>query len=320
MKEKCFVGIDVSKDKLDVAIIPTGEERTFDNHHDGIHDLAQWLLKHEPYRVLMEATGNLEHTAAVMLRSAGLPVFVANPRQARDFAKAMGHLAKTDAIDARVLARFAEALSHLPLREFPSDELTQLRALETRRSQLVKLQTAERNRKHRAHHVVIQGIDAHLQWIAKEIKQIEKDMDDMIRGNPEWSKQDEIVRGVPGVGPAVSRVLQAHLPELGKLNRKEIAALAGLAPLNRDSGQFSGTRHIWGGRANVRRVLYMATLVATRFNPVIRATYARLLGRDKKKKVALIACARQLLTILNSMVRDGSQWRCPASTAIPTTG
>jgi len=242
------------------------------------------------------------------LVTAALPVVVINPRQVRDFAKATGRLAKTDGIDAQVLARFAEAVKPA-LRQVPDSAVQALAALMARRRQLVEMVTAEKNRLSRAVRSVRRRIQAHLTWLTAELARVEEELDQAIQQSPIWREQEDLLQSAPGIGPVVTRTVLADLPELGTLTRKQIAALVGVAPLNRDSGTWRGKRTVWGGRAQVRAVLYMAAVVAARFNPVIRAFYQRLCAKGKAKKVALTACMRKLLTILNAMQKSGTPWR-----------
>lgn len=303
-----FVGIDVSKDKLDVAVRPGGEQWLVEHTAQGITELSTRLAAMAPELVLLEATGGLETAAVAALAAKGVPLVVANPRQVRDFAKATGRLAKTDAIDAQVLAHFAATVRPAP-RPLPGPEQQALAALVTRRRQVVEMITAENNRLRTAKDQVRQRIQAHLRWLKEELRQLGQELHDTIRRSPLWRAKDDLLRSVPGIGRVVSCTLLAGLPELGTLNRKQIAALVGVAPLNRDSGRRRGSRSIWGGRAPVRAALYMAALVATRYNTVIRAFYQRLLAAGKAKKVALVACMRKLLTILNAMIRDRASWQ-----------
>ncbi len=304
---KVYVGIDVSAAHLDMAVLPGGEEQRFTNDPEGIKALTDRLGGIGPALVVLEATGGMELPAVGELATAGVEVVVVNPRQVRDFARATGKLAKTDALDAQVLAHFGEAVKP-PVRALPDATLRELRALTTRRHQLMGMLTAERNRLHTASPRVTPQIKDHILWLKRQIKDLDKDLRDFIRSSPLWRAQENLLRSVPGVGPVVSSILLAQLPELGVLNRYQIAALVGVAPLNRDSGTLRGKRKVWGGRAPVRAALYMAALVATRFNPVIKAFYARLLSAGKPKKVALTACMRKLLLIMNSMVRDHRKW------------
>jgi len=260
-----------------------------------------------PALVVLEATGGMELPLVGALAAAGLPVVVINPRQAREFAKATGRLAKTDAIDAQVLAHFAEAVRPRlrPLADAAAQELS---ALMTRRRQLIEMLTAERNRLRTAAPAVRPDIQEHIRWLERRLADLDGDLSQTIRSSDIWREKDDLLQSAPGVGPVVSTTLLADLPELGALNRKEIAALVGVAPLNRDSGTLRGRRTVWGGRSKVRSALYMATLVATQRNPVIRIFYQRLLSAGKPKKVALTACMRKLLTILNAMIRSRTPW------------
>jgi transposase len=302
-----FVGIDVSKLHLDVAVRPSREAWRVENEEQGIASLVERLRTIQPTLIVMEATGGYEMAVATALALAALPVAVVNPRQVREFARATGTLAKTDRIDAGVLARFAESIRPTP-RPLPDEQMRHLEGLVARRRQVVEMLTAERNRFQQASPALREKIDRHIAWLQEELKALEKDLDDTIQQSPLWREKDNLLRTVPGVGPTVARVLVADLPELGTLNRKRIAALAGVAPLNRDSGQYRGKRVVWGGRAQVRTALYMATMSGIRFNPVIRRFYQRLCEAGKLPKVALIACMRKLLTILNAMVRENKPW------------
>jgi len=308
-----FVGIDVSKRTLDIAACvdnqPTGSW-SVSNDQDSINQLVKQLAKLHPAAVVLEATGSLESALVAALAAASLSVAVVNPRQVRDFAKAVGKLAKTDRIDAQVLARFAEAVKP-PCRPFPDDATQQLRQLLTRRRQLVEMLTAERNRLSRADLAIQPRIQDHIRWLKIALDDLDQDLGHRIRSSPVWREKDQLLRTVPGVGPVVSNTLLGELPELGSLNRKEIASLVGVAPRNRDSGNFRGRRTTWGGRSQVRCALYMATLVATTHNPTIRAFYAHLLKQGKAKKVALTACMRKLLTILNAMIKKHTPWKQP---------
>lgn len=302
-----FVGIDVSKERLDVAMRPSGERYWVTNDKAGIEVLIQRLREIQPSLIVLEATGGFEHSVTRALTSAELPVVVVNPRQVRDFAKATGQLAKTDSIDAMVLARFAEAVRPA-VRALPDEVTLELRALIARRRQITEMIVAERNRLSGASKSVRKRIDAHIRWLEAELERADKDLDQSIRQSPIWQENQDLLQSVPGIGPVISRTLIAQLPELGKLNRKQIAALVGIAPLNRDSGTLRGRRTIWGGRASVRAVLYMAALVASRRNAVIRTFYKRLRNTGKTPKVALVACMRKLLTILNSMIKHKTRW------------
>jgi len=298
-----YVGIDVAKEQLQVAVRPGGEAWAVTNDPTGLRDLVKRLAASKPALVVLEATAGMEMPVAAALAGAGLAVVAINPRNAREFARATGRLAKTDVIDAHVLARFGEAVKP-PLRPLPDAATQELNALVTRRHQLVEMLTAEKNRLGQAVAKAVRtGIQEHIRWLEKRLADIDRDLADAIGRTPVWREKDELLRSVKGVGPVLSTTLLAGLPELGSLGRKQIAALVGVAPLNRDSGRYRGKRMVWGGRARVRTALYMGTLVATRFNPVIRAFYERLLTAGKPKKVALTACMRKLLTILNAMAR-----------------
>ena len=302
-----FVGVDVSKERLDVAMRPSGQSESVSNDKAGIEALIQRLGEIQPALIVLEATGGVERPLTRALTSAELPVVVVNPRQVRDFAKATGQLAKTDSIDAVVLARFGEAVRPA-LRPLPDEVTLELRALIARRRQITEMIVAERNRLSRASKGVRKRIDAHIRWLEAELDRADKDLDQSIRQSPIWCENEDLLRSVPSIGPVISRTLLAELPELGQLNRKQIAALVGIAPLNRDSGTLRGRRAIWGGRATVRAALYMAALVASRRNAVIRAFYKRLRNAGKAPKVALVACMRKLLTILNAMIKHKTRW------------
>lgn len=302
------VGIDVSKERLDVALWPTGENWNCTQSSDDLEALAARIGEIGPELVVLEATGGLEMPIAAELNVMGVPVAIVNPRQVRDFAKAIGKLAKTDTIDAAVLARFAHAIRP-QARPLPDAKAQELKALLARRRQIIVMITAEKNRLHQARVAkVTSSIQRTIAWLQKQLKAIDADLDRMIRSSASWLAKEDILRSVPGVGKILALTLITELPELGKLNRKQIAALVGVAPLNRDSGTFRGTRRIWGGRAAVRSCLYMAALSAAHHNPVIRKSYRRLLSKGKPKKVALTACMRKLLVTLNVMVRDQRTW------------
>ena len=309
---KRFVGIDVAKLKLDVFIGSTGERFTVSNGELGIRDLLRQLVPAD--FVILEATGGLELPVASALAAAGLAVAIVNPRQVRDFARASGRLAKPDALDAEVLARFGEAVRP-QARPLADEQAQALEALVTRRRQLVEMLTAEKNRRANAPKVLHRSIDEHIRWLEKRLSSFDDELGELIRDTPLWRERDELLRSVPGVGKVLSSTLLAHLPELGMLNRKQIAALAGLAPFNRDSGKLRGSRCIWGGRAQVRRVLYMAVVAAVRSNPVIKNFYAQLRARGKYPKSALTACMRKLLVILNTMLHNKTQWHTSALTS-----
>ena len=263
-----------------------------------------------PSGVVLEATGGFEMPIAGELELVGLPVSLVNPRQVRSFARATGKLAKTDAVDALLLAQFAEAVKP-PVRPLPDEETRELRALVDRRRQLLEMLTSERNRLRPASKRVGRLIQEHILWLKQQIDDLDKDIGELIRSSPIWRAQEDLLRSVPGVGRVLSCTLLTHLPELGSLNRGQVAALVGVAPLNRDSGAFRGKRSVWGGRSAIRSALYMAALVASQHNPVIKAFYHRLRAAGKPAKVALTACMRKLLLILNSMLKRGTQWGPP---------
>jgi transposase len=303
-----FIGIDVAKAHLDVAVRSGPDAWQVKNEEAGIASLVARLQELAPELIVCEATGGYESALVAALAAAQLPIVVVNPRQVRDFAKAVGRLAKTDAIDASILALFAERVRPEP-REIKSEEIEEFEALLTRRRQLIEMITAERNRSGITRAVAVKKrIQKHLSWLERELGTIDHDLDQAIQDTPLWRAKEDLLRSVPGVGPILSRTLIAELPELGRLTHRQIAALVGVAPLNRDSGTFRGKRMVWGGRAPVRAVLFMGALVAKQHNPVIRAFYERLLEKGKPKKVALVACMRKLLMILNSMLRNGSRW------------
>ena len=308
MKEVAlFVGIDVSQDRLDLAVRPTGETRQVVHDPAGTGAMTEYLKKLGPQLVVVEATGGLETAVTAELAAEGLPVVVANPRKVRAFARATGQLAKTDALDARVLAQYGETLRPQP-RALPDAATRELRALVVRRRQLVEMITAEGNRRRRATRRVRHRVEEHIKWLKENLAELDRDLEDTIRSSPVWKDQNRLLRSVPGVGPVLSLTLLSGLPELGALNRGEVAALVGVAPFNQDSGSFRGKRRVWGGRGPVRAALYMAALVATRCNPALKEFYQRLCQAGKPKKVALTACMRKLLTILNAMVRDHRPW------------
>jgi transposase len=305
-----FVGIDVSKDQLDVALRPSGERIQTPNDERGILAIVERLKGASI--VVLEATGGYESAAAALLSLNGIPVALINPRQARDFAKAGGKLAKTDAIDAAVLAHFGEAMRP-ESRPLPDAASLELRAIFTRRQQLIEMLGAEKNRLGQATvHAVRRNLKKHIAWLEKELREADGDLRKAVESSPIFRAKDNLLQSVPGIGRATSIALMAGLPELGSISSKKLSALVGVAPLNNDSGQFRGQRHIRGGRGDVRAKLYMAALVASRWNPTIAAYYERLIALGKPKKVALIACVRKLLSILNAMVKTNTPWRAPA--------
>ncbi len=303
-----FVGIDISKSKLDVALRPRDQTWQIDHDEANIAQLVGQLQAQSPTRIVVEATGGLGAPLVAALAAQELPVVVINPRLARDFAKALGYLAKTDRIDARVLAHYGEAVRP-SLRPLPDADTQQLRALVVRRRQLLEMVGAEHNRLSMAPERVRDSIAHHLSWMRQQRASLDADLASMLKGSAVFRHRGDILQSTPGVGPVLSQTLLAHVPELGQLNRKEIAALIGVAPFNRDSGTMRGHRTIWGGRASVRAALYMATLVATRHYPVIREFYERLLAVGKVKKVTLTACMPKLLTMLNAMVKYQQTWQ-----------
>lgn len=307
--ERHFVGIDVAKATLDVHVRPSDERFQRANDEAGIRELVTRLQGVAPTLIVLEATGGYEVAVAAALASAGLPLAVVNPRQIRDFARATGQLAKTDRLDAAANARFAEAVQP-EVRPLPSAEAQALGELMARRRQLVDMLGAERNRHGQVRDRRLRRrIGAHVEWLRKALAEVERDLNDTIRSSPVWREKDELLTSVPGIGDVTAQTLIAEVPELGGLTRRRIAALIGVAPLSRDSGTLRGRRMIAGGRPAVRRVLYMAALVAVRYNPVIAAFYARLTAAGRPKKVALVAAMRKLLTILNAILRDERPWQ-----------
>lgn len=302
------VGVDVAKQHLDVAWSDDDPVRRFSNDPTGHAELIEQFQDKTVERIVVEATGGYERTVVAELMAHALPIIVVNPRQVRDFARATGQLAKTDAIDARIIARFA-AVVQPDVRPLPDEKARVLQEKLARRRQLVQMVTAESNRRQQARSPIVkQNIETVLKFLKQQIKDIDGDLDHAIKDCPAWREKEDLLKSVPGVGDQTARCLIAELPELGRCSRQQIAALVGVAPLNRDSGMMRGHRTIWGGRAVVRTTLYMATLVATRANPIIRQHYQRLCLSGKKKKVAFVACMRKLLIILNAMVRDQKAW------------
>lgn len=314
-----FIGIDVAKAELVVAVHPGAERWTVANDERGVRTLTERLRAAPPTLIVLEATGGYELLCVAALAAAELPVVVVNPRQVRDFARATGQLAKTDRLDADILARFAEHVRPA-LRPIPGAEAQELDAMLTRRRQLIEMLGAERNRLGqvfgKGKRAVKKSLKAHIAFLERELRIADTDLSDAVRHSPVWREQDDLMQSVPGVGPVLSRTLLADLPELGRLSRREIAKLVGVAPLSRDSGTFRGRRFVQGGRATVRGVLYMGALVAARRNPIIRTFYLRLVAAGKPKKLALVACMRKLLTILNVMVRTKTRWMRQAT--VPT--
>jgi transposase len=303
-----FVGIDVAKAQLDIALRPTGERWTVTNDEPGIAALVTRLQAVLPTLIVLEATGGYHRAVVAALVAAALPVVVVNPRQVRDFAKATGQLAKTDVLDACAVAHFAEAVRPVP-RPLPDAQTEELRALLARRRQLIAMRTAAQNRLEHAPRRLRADIEAHIAWLDQHVAVLDNDLDTTLRASPVWREREPLYRSVPSIGPVCARPLVLDLPELGTLSRQRIAALVGVAPCNRDSGTLRGTRTTWGGRAHVRAVLYMSTLVAVRYNPVLKRFYERLRTAGKAAKVALTACMRKLLTILNAMVKHQKPWQ-----------
>lgn len=304
-----FVGIDVAKDRLDVHVRPSGESFVVARDGEGLAALTERLQQLHPSLIVLEATGGFEVTVAAALGSAKLPLAVINPRQIRDFARATGKLAKTDALDAAAIAHFAEAIRPEP-RPIPDAQAQALGELVARRRQVIEMIVAETHRRRQMTQcLLLRQVDRHLAVLQEELTEIERELDDSIRGTPAWRANDDLLKSVPGIGNATARTLLAELPELGTLDRKKISALVGVAPLNRDSGTMRGRRTTWGGRASVRTALYMAALVASRHNPTIATFYKRLRQAGKPPKLALVACMRKLLTILNAILRDRRPWQ-----------
>jgi transposase len=304
-----FAGIDVSKDRLDVHLRPSGESFAVARDGSGIETLLARLKALSPMLIVLEATGNYELTVAAALAGAGLPLAVVNPRQIRDFARATGRLAKTDRLDADSIALFAERVRPEP-RPLEDAEAAALAELVARRRQIIEMIGMETNRRHQARHpIVARTIAATLQALASQLADLDRDIGNTIRRSPAWREADDLLQSVPGIGPVASCTLIAEMPELGRLNRRQVAALVGVAPVNRDSGRTRGHRAISGGRISVRSVLYMATLSAVRWNPILREHYSQLTARGRPKKVALVACMRRLLGILNAILRSGRPWQ-----------
>lgn len=310
MRTEIFVGLDVAKAQVDVAVRPSGEQWRAANDEAGIAQLVACLRSLPPNLVVAEATGSFERAAIAAVAASGLPVVVANPRQVRDFARATGQLAKTDQLDAGILALFAERVRPAP-RPLPDAAAQLLDAVLTRRRQLLEMLGAEKNRLGFAPRPLHRGIREHIRWLERQLDDVTAALAAQIEHSPVWRAKDDLLQSVPGVGPIVSVTLLGELPELGTLTHKQIAALVGVAPLARDSGTLRGKRMVWGGRASVRTARYMAALCGRRWNPHLRSFDERLRAAGKPKKVALIACARKLLTILNAMLRDNACWASP---------
>jgi transposase len=313
-----WVGIDVSKATLDVYIRPMGKALKVDNTVLEISHLIEQLKLYDLHLIVLEATGGLETELVIQLQAALLPVALINPRQGRDFAKATGRLAKTDAIDAQILAHFGEAMKPQIL-AIESESARQLTELISRRRQLVEMQTAEKNRQARSRGKALADIEAHIEYLEGRLKQLNQEIEELTRSNLEWINKVNLLKTTPGIGQVISTTLVSDLPELGKLTAKQISRLVGVAPINHDSGQHKGKRMIHGGRAHVRAALYMGAVVAMRYNPVIKVFYERLVERGKSKKLALTACVHKMLVILNAMVRANQPWQVPDLVTSTTT-
>lgn len=314
MSRPVYVGIDVSKDHLDVATVPGGEVWREANNEAGIAGLVEQLGGMDVQLIVLEATGGLEVALLASLAALGLPVALVNPRRVRDFARATGRLAKTDRIDAKVIAQFGEAIRPIPT-PLPDEQSQELGALLARRRQLMEMLVAEKNRQGASSRALKAEIGKHIAWLEAALADLDRQLGELIKKSPLWRERDRVLQSAPGVGPVVSTTLLAELPELGTLSRKQIASLVGVAPFNRDSGRLRGKRSVWGGRSVVRGAIYMAALVATRHNPAIAEFYRRLTGAGKPKKVALTACMHKLLTILNAMLKHNQPWQPSSRTA-----
>jgi len=307
-ESRCYVGIDISADRLEVQVLPTEQRQSLVYEQAGVTHLVGFLQQLKPALIVVEATGKLEMAVVASMAAVELPVVVMNPRRIRDFARSLGLLAKTDRVDAYVLARFAESVRPQP-RPLPSEQQHAMQELVSRQRQLVEIRAAESNRLRRTRTTAVRhNLQIHLAWLDKQIQEMDRQIRQLITASPCWREKDQLLQSVPGVGPKLSSVLVAHLPELGQLNRRQIASLVGLAPFNRDSGRWRGKRFIGGGRSKVRCTLYMGSLVAAYHNPVIRALRQRLENQGKPFKVVLTACMRKLLIILNAMLKNGTHW------------
>ncbi|HET6344948.1 MAG TPA: IS110 family transposase [Myxococcota bacterium] len=313
-EHQTWIGIDVAKAWLDVASAGGAPVRRFANDEAGIAAVVADLAAQGPALIVLEATGGHERAVTAALAAAGIPVAVVNPRQVRDFAKATGQLAKSDALDARVLALFAQRIQP-PVRPLPDATAQTLAALLARRRQVLEMRTAEQNRRPSLAPQLRPGLDAHLVWLSQQLAELDRELDQTLRNSPVWREKEALLRSIPGIGPVVARTLLGELPELGTCDRWEIAALAGVAPLTADSGTRRGKRCTWGGRAAVRGALYMAAIAASRHNPAIRPLYQRLRAAGKPVKVALVACMRKLLTMANAILRDGVPFRADSPVA-----
>lgn len=313
-EQEQWAGIDVAKAWLDVASSAEEPVRRLANDAEGIATLVAELTAQRPRLIVLEATGGYETAVTAALVAAGLAVAVVNPRQVRDFARATGQLAKSDTLDARVLALFAVRVQPPP-RPLPDAVAQELASLLARRRQLLEMRTAEQHRRPSLAPRLRPALDAHVVWLSQQLAALDGELDRTLRGSPVWREKEDLLRSIPGIGPVVARTLLGELPELGTLDRWEVAALAGVAPLNQDSGRRQGKRRTWGGRAPVRAALYMAAVTATRCNPAIRALYTRLREAGKPAKVALVACMRKLLTIANAILRDATPWSADLAVA-----
>lgn len=309
-QEPQWVGIDVSKATLDVYLRPLGQIIQVNNDALGIESLVTQFENLKIKQVILESTGGLEQDVAIALQNKGFAISIINPRQGRDFAKASGKLAKTDRIDAAVLAHFGEAMKP-SITVLATEEIQGLEDVVTRRRQLVEILSAEKNRRAGLRPKMRANVDKHIKWLEEQIEELDQEIQDLSQSVTEWRSQSSLLKTLPGVGPVIAATLLTSLPELGKVNDKRLSALVGVAPFNRDSGKMKGNRSIWGGRAHVRAALYMGTLVAVRYNPVLKEFYERLLAKGKEKKVALVACMHKLLRILNAIIRDGKPWQTP---------
>jgi len=302
-----FVGIDVAKNSMEVTVDGGNESWNFPNDESGLEKLVKKMKKFSPCLIVLEATGGYESMVVALLQSKGFPLAVINPRQIRDFARSVGTLAKTDILDAKVIANFAAKIQPAP-RILPTEAAKKLGDILVRRRQIVTMRTAEKNRLQQAAPSVMKRVKAHVTWLEKELSDINTELKQMIQDDPEWQEKDEIIQSVPGVGPNLSITLLVDFPELGILNRKQIAALGGVAPFNRDSGKMRGKRTIWGGRDIVRTATYMAAFSAIRCNPSLKSLFDRLIAVGKPRKVAMVACMRKLLCILNAMLKNRTTW------------
>lgn len=315
MEKPNFVGIDVAKDSMEVAVYEDKEHWNYANDEEGLAKLKARMKRVAPKLIVMEATGGYEVTLAGELQDSGFPVAVVNPRHIRDFARSIGILAKTDILDARVIARYAATVHPTP-RVLQDEESKRLSAIMMRRRQTIAMLTAEKNRLHKADLAVMQRIQGHVDWLKRELDDITRELKQMVEGNPHWKEKNDIIQSVPGVGPNLSITLLSDFPELGSLNRKQTAALGGVAPFNRDSGTLRGKRTIWGGRDVVRTATYMSVFVAIRFNPLLKSFFERLIAVGKPRKVAMVACMRKLLCILNAMLKNRTPWTYSVSQLI----